>query len=127
MTRTDTLERGRAAFTAEAWGEAHDHLAAADLDTPLDPADLERLGIAAWLTGRGAASLEYLERLHQAWLAAGETDRAARSAVWLAVRFGFQGEAARSGGWVARAQRLVDGLGGGGDTVERGYLLFPQA
>ena len=128
MTRTDTRERGRAAFTAGAWGEAYAHLAAADLDAPLDPADLERLGIAAWLTGRGAESLELLERLHHAWLAAGETDRAARAAVWLAVRFGFQGEAARSGGWVARAQRLVDGGGGGGgDTVERGYLLFPQA
>ena len=127
MSRTDALERGRAAFDTEAWSEAYAHLAAADLDTPLDPLDLERLGMAAWLTGRGADSLEYLERLHQAWLAGGETDRAARAAVWLAVRFGFQGEVARSGGWVARAQRLVDGLGGGGDTVERGYLLFPQA
>jgi DNA-binding CsgD family transcriptional regulator len=133
MTRTDALERGRAAFTAEAWTEAYACLTAADLDTPLDPPDLERLGMAAWLTGRGAESLEYLERLHQAWLAAGETDRAARAAVWLAVRFGFQGEAARSSGWVARAQRLIEGdragsgAGGGGDTVERGYLLFPQA
>jgi DNA-binding NarL/FixJ family response regulator len=129
MTPGDALERGRAAFTAEAWSEAHALLAAADLATPLDPPDLEQLGIAAWLTGRGAESLEYLERLHQAWLAAGETDRAARAAVWLAIRFGFQGEAARSGGWVARAQRLVEGdrPGAGGDTVERGYLLFPQA
>jgi DNA-binding NarL/FixJ family response regulator len=129
MSRTDALERGRVAFDTEAWSEAYAHLAAADLDAPLDPPDLERVGVAAWLTGRGAESLEYLERLHQAWLAAGQTDRAARAAVWLAVRFGFQGEAARSGGWVARAQRLVDGLGGGGggDTVERGYLLFPQA
>jgi DNA-binding NarL/FixJ family response regulator len=127
MSRTDALERGRAAFDTEAWSEAYAHLAAADLETPLEPPDLERLGIAAWLTGRGGESLEYLERLHQAWLAAGETGRAARAAVWLAVRFGFQGEAARSSGWVARAQRLVDGLQGGGDTVERGYLLFPQA
>jgi len=127
MSRTDALDRGRAAFDTEAWSETYAHLAAADLETPLDPPDLERLGIAAWLTGRGAESLEYLERLHQAWLAVGETGRAARSAVWLAVRFGFQGETARSGGWVARAQRLVDGLQSGGDTVERGYLLFPQA
>lgn len=125
MSRTDALERGRAAFDTEAWSEAYARLAAADLDTPLDPPDLERLGMAAWLTGRGAESLELLERLHQAWLAAGETARAARAAVWLAVRFLFQGEAARSGGWLARAQRLVEGAPG--DTVERGYLLFPQA
>jgi DNA-binding NarL/FixJ family response regulator len=125
MSRTDALERGRAAFTAEAWSEAYAHLAAADRDTPLDPDDLERLGIAAWLIGRGAESLELLERLHQARLAAGETDHAARAAVWLAVRFLFQGEAARSGGWFARAERLVEGAPG--DTVERGYLLFPQA
>jgi DNA-binding NarL/FixJ family response regulator len=125
MSRTEALERGRAAFDAEAWSDAYAHLAAADREAPLDPDDLERLGIAARLTGRGAESLEYLERLHHARLAAGEAELAVRAAVWLAVRFLFEGETARSSGWIARAERLVDGAGG--DTVEQGYLLFPQA
>jgi DNA-binding NarL/FixJ family response regulator len=125
INAAEALERGRAAFAAASWAEAYACLAAAGAAGPLEAPDLERLGIAAWLTGRVAESLEHLERLHLAWLAAGETGRAARAAVWLAVRFQFQGEAAQSSGWLARAQRLVDGPQG--DTVERGYLLFPQA
>ncbi|HKT61774.1 MAG TPA: response regulator transcription factor [Gemmatimonadales bacterium] len=125
MSRTHALEQGRIAFDAEAWSDAYARLAAADRETPLDPPDLDRLSIAARLAGRGPESLEYLERLHQAWLAAGHADRAARAAVWLAVRFLFEGESARSNGWVARAQRLIEGAQG--DTVEQGYVLFPQA
>ncbi|MGH7512977.1 MAG: LuxR C-terminal-related transcriptional regulator [Gemmatimonadales bacterium] len=125
MSRTDALERGRVAFEAGAWNEVHAVLSAADRDVPLEPHDLERLGVAARLTGRGAESLEYLERLHQAWLARGEPDRAGRAAVWLAMRFLLEGETARGGGWLARARRLIDESRG--ETVERGYVLLPQA
>jgi DNA-binding NarL/FixJ family response regulator len=125
MSRTDAVERGRAAFEAGAWNEVHALLSAADREAPLDPPSLERLGIAARLTGRGADSLEYLERLHQAWLGRGEPDRAARAAVWLAMRFLLEGETARSGGWLARARRLIDESRG--ETVEWGYVLLPQA
>ena len=105
LTASEALDRGRAAFAAGSWAETYAFLTAAGRATPLDPTDLERLGIAAWLTGRGVESLEHLERLHQAWLAAGETSRAARAAVWLAVRFQFQGEAAQEAAAVERAAR----------------------
>ncbi|MGH7552235.1 MAG: hypothetical protein ACREMQ_04330 [Longimicrobiales bacterium] len=36
-----------------------------------------------------------------------------------------RGEQARGGGWLARAQRLIDDLQR--DCVDRGYLLFPVA
>jgi hypothetical protein len=125
LSRTDALERARAAYDARAWGDAHTRLSAADRETPLEPADLERLAVAARLIGRDAESLDLWERAHQAWLAAGDTDRAARAAVWLAMRFLFGGESARSGGWVARARRLLDERRR--DTAERGYVLLPQA
>ena len=125
LSRTDALERGRAAYDTKAWGEAHAHLSAADRESPLDPSDLERLAVAARLVGHDAESLDLWERAHQAWLAAGEPERAARAAVWIAMRFLLEGERARSGGWVARAGRLLDE--DRRDSVEHGYLLVPQA
>jgi DNA-binding NarL/FixJ family response regulator len=125
ISRTDELERGRAAYDARAWGDAHARLSAADHEVPLDPSDLERLAVAARLIGHDAESLDLWERAHQGWLAAGEPARAARAAVWLAMRFLLEGEAARSGGWLARARRLLDEHRS--DGIERGYLLLPEA
>ena len=121
----DALANGRAAFDARAWGDAFDALSAADRATPLDPPDLECLATAARLMGRDAESLDVWARAHQAWLGAGNQERAARAAIWLALRYLFEGEHARSGGWVARARRLLDDCGR--DCVELGYLLVPQA
>jgi len=124
-TRADALAQGRAAYDAKAWLDAHARLSAADRDVQLDPADLERLAVAARLIGRDVESLELWERAHHAWLGAGEPARAARAAVWLAMRFLVEGEAARGGGWVARARRLLDDDSLEG--VEQGYVLLPQA
>src|SRR5262249_29475408 len=86
-TRADALAQGRTGYDAKAWLEAHARLSAADREAPLDPADLERLAIAARLIGQDVESLELWERSHQAWLGAGEPARAVRAAVWLAIRF----------------------------------------
>ena len=43
----EVLDRGRAAFARYAWLDAFTALAAADARSPLDPADLERMGMAA--------------------------------------------------------------------------------
>jgi DNA-binding NarL/FixJ family response regulator len=49
--------------------------------------------------------------------------RAARSAFWLGLLNLFRGEAAKSSGWLSRAERLIEGE----SCVEHGYLLLPQA
>jgi hypothetical protein len=49
MTMTDALDRARDCFARHAWAEAHAQLAALDQGSPLAPADLERLAIAAFL------------------------------------------------------------------------------
>ncbi len=122
MTNVDALGRGRAAFLRRAWTDAHAELLAADQVAPLEPEDLERLGTAAYLIGRDLESSDLLARAHHEFLQRGQVERAARCAFWLAFGLFGKGENARGGGWLARAQRLLDD--GQHDCVERGYLLF---
>jgi DNA-binding CsgD family transcriptional regulator len=121
----NALDRGRAAFGRRAWGDAYAQLSAADHQAPLAPEDLERLAIAAYLVGRDADSAEIWARAHQAFLSREDAERAARCALWLAFGLLDRGEAARAGGWIARARRLLDDRRH--DCVEQGYLLLPVA
>ena len=123
--QSSALERGRDWFTQRKWSDASSALATADQETPLGAEDLERYATAARLTGDEAKSLELLTRAYHAWLAQGEVARAARDAVWIAIRLHFERKAAPSAAWVARAQRLLDECGQ--DCVEVGYLLVPGA
>jgi DNA-binding CsgD family transcriptional regulator len=119
----DETRKGRSAYQRRAWGDAFDALSAAHAKQPLDADDVERLAWAAVLSGRDEASLDAFERLHDLRLAGGDAARAARAALWLGLRLMSFGERARGGGWLARAQRLVDQMAP--DSVERGYMLLP--
>lgn len=48
---SDELERARASFAKRSWGDALKEFAAADASSPLDLEDLERLAVAAYLSG----------------------------------------------------------------------------
>jgi len=122
MTVADALARGREASGRRAWGEAYAHLSAADREAPLDLDDLERLAVAAYLAGRAAESADLWARAYQQCAHAGDPARAARCAFWLAFELLNARELARGGGWVDRAQRLLDE--GPSDCVERGYLRY---
>jgi len=108
-----------------AWRDACVRLSAASHEFPLEPEDLERLAMAAYLTGRDAESSDAWEHAHQAFLRRGELARAARCAFWLALGLLMRGEMGRGSGWLARVQRLVDDSQQ--DCVEHGYLLIPAA
>jgi ATP/maltotriose-dependent transcriptional regulator MalT len=125
MGAADALERGRAAYAGRAWAEAREQLATAHAGSPLEPADLERLAMASYLTGHDDAAIEVWEGAHRTCLEYDDTPGAARCGFWLAFVLLHRGEAARGGGWLARAQRLLDDADQ--DCVERGYLLFPVA
>ena len=119
-------ERGRELFEQRAWAEAFTELARADGVARLTAAgDLDRLAIAAHLSGRSDEAVRAWERAHQAWLAAEELPRSARSAFWLAFALVNRGELARGGGWVQRARRILDRAGL--DCVEQGYLAYCAA
>lgn len=120
---TEVLERGREAFRARSWRDAYEGLHDADRTAPLEPADLERLATAAYLTGHDAESTDAWARAHQAWREEGDQSRAVRCAFWLGFALVQRGDMAQGGGWLARAGRTVEEHGL--DTVERGYLLVP--
>ena len=102
------VERAREAFVRRAWGEAYAELVALDAAL-LEPDDLERLAVAAYLVGEEQASEHALERTHAVHEAAGRAEHAARCAVWLGIVLFLRGEVARAGGWFARAEYLAAG------------------
>jgi DNA-binding CsgD family transcriptional regulator len=114
------LERGRAAYAARAWSDAHGSLTAADRAVPLGADDLERLATAAYMLGHDDDYAACLERAHLAHLDRGEPLRAVRCAFWIAASFMLRGETGRATGWLGRAQRLVERQER--DCVERGFL-----
>src|SRR5262249_31107570 len=107
------------------WTAQYAKLGAQDRGTPLAPTDLERLGIAAYMAGDEAASIDAHTRAHNLALANGDVRHAARSA--LSVAFGLIGgrELTRAAGWAARARRLLEDHHC--STVECGYVMLPQA
>lgn len=123
MTTMAALIRGRTSFGARAWAEAYEQISAAAREAPLNPEDLERLAVAAYLVGREDESDDLRARAYQAWLDAGEPARASRCAFWLAFGFLLRGELARHGGWLTRCRKLLDDHGL--DGAERGYALLP--
>ncbi len=119
---SDPAAAGRSAFERRAWGDAYEALSQADAEGSLEADDVERLAVAAGLTGHEDAAIESFGRLHQLRLDAGDGLAAARAAFWAAMRSFSLGEMARGGGWLGRAQRLVEGR----ECVECGYLRLPQ-
>jgi DNA-binding NarL/FixJ family response regulator len=121
---TDQLQRGRDAFATRSWAEVAEALGAADVADPLNAPDLEKLATALFMVGRQEEHYAVLERAHQRHMEAGALLPAASCAFWIGMRLFMGGEVSRGGGWLARANRLVDE--DGSDCVERGYLMLPQ-
>ena len=121
MTGIRALHRGRQAVGRQAWGEAYARLSDADAVAPLGAADLELLATAAFLTGRDDASVDAWARAHAECLRSRDVPRAVRCAFWMILELQSRGELARAGGWLARAQRLLDE--GHYECAECGLLL----
>jgi DNA-binding CsgD family transcriptional regulator len=124
MIADDALDRGRQSFARQAWRDANAQLSAAQKTAPLQLDDLERLAVAAYLIGNDGDSADVWGRAHEECLRAGDPVRAAKCAFWLAIGLLYRGEMARAGGWLARAQRLLETQH---DCVEQGLLLVPSA
>lgn len=75
------------------------------------------------MLGRNDEWMELLERAHHSYLNASEQLRAMRCAFWVGINLALHGEMARGAGWLARAQRLLEGEQR--DCVEHGYMLLP--
>src|SRR4029079_17424405 len=119
--KADEIERGRAAYRRQAWAEAHRCFAAADGKARLTAPDLELYALSTARIGGQDDYIALMDRLYQVCLEAGDPVRAARWAFWLGFRLAAQREMGRAGGWLARAERLVEKI----DCVEKGYLQLP--
>ena len=119
----DLLEHGRECYGRRAWADAYQALVSADEQTTLQAEDLERLGTAAFLTGRDVEFQRLQERLHRVHADADDEARAARCAFWLALFSLLRGEVGPANAWIARGQRLVEDR----DCVERGYVMIAVA
>jgi ATP/maltotriose-dependent transcriptional regulator MalT len=118
------LELAREAHREEAWADACDGFWAVDRTAPLEIEDLERLGEAAFVLGRGDEAARVLQRAYRAHLDAGEIGSAMRTAFWLHEVLVFKGQFAQAGGWIGRAGRLAET---NPECPQQAYLLLPQA
>jgi ATP/maltotriose-dependent transcriptional regulator MalT len=126
QTGTDRSAReGRVSFDAGRWSDAHSELTAADRDEVLQPEDLERLAVSAYMIGNDVDSEAVWTRAYHGWLGRDQPLRAVRCAFWLGFHLMQRGEKARGSGWAGRARRLLDEFPD--DCAERGFLLLPVA
>ena len=121
MGVVDELVRAREAYDRQEWVAAYDALSELS-PGDLTPDDFARLAMVAYLVGRQNDCIQALQRAHAAQLDAGDRRGAVRSAFWLAMVLIESGEPAVAGGWVSRAQHLVEDIDQ--DVVERGYVLI---
>ena len=117
-----TLDSGRTAFVSGRMGDAYTQLSAADREKPLDHEDLERLAVAAIVTGHRDEGSDALARGYHDALQRKDPIRAMRCALWSGYGFVDTGEYARADGWFLRAKDLIEH--NDIDCVERGYMLL---
>jgi len=120
MTTGGTLEQGRTAFAQRSWGDAYARLAAAAADTALELDDLERLALAAYLTGNHDASTGAWMRAHREAIRCNDPRRAARNALLIGSDLMFRGEIAPAMGWFKRVGRVLEGCD---ECAEHAWLL----
>ena len=114
----DELLQARDAFNRRDWALAFDRLRGSG---DLSPEDTMALATSAYLLGNVDEAVRALQAGYQDRIRNGDSLGAVRFASWLGLLLNVRGEVAVGGGWVARAQRLLDTEPE--DIVERGYLL----
>lgn len=103
----DDLDVARDLFSRRSWPDACEAFLSHDSETPLGVADLERLAIASYLTGRNAESDDAWARAYGASLEQGDPASAIRFGFWIAFRMVNAFDRPGANGWVARLERLA--------------------
>ena len=117
----DQLRQAREAFERRDWALASERLQSAGA---LSVADTMALATAAFLIGDADEAVRTLQAGYQDRIKNGDALGAVRFAFWLGFVLNTRGEMAVGGGWVARAERLLESQPE--DIVERGYLLIHE-
>ena len=104
---------------APEWRAAFERLEAADAQSPLETADLDRFATAAFLVGREDEAHSLWRRAHHALVDAGDPQGAARRGFWLTLSLLLAGDGAQAVGWLARCRRLLEDCPA---CAEQGYI-----
>jgi DNA-binding CsgD family transcriptional regulator len=123
-TPNTNAERGRRLYEERSWRAAYDAFSDADHEAPLEAEDLERYGYCAHLVGKDSESAKLLARAYEEFLKAGDVERAARSAFWIAFPLLMRGDSALGSGWLQRARRVLDEASCA-ECAVHGYLHMP--
>ena len=121
---TSKLERARAAYDRQAWAEACNAFSAAADEATLAGDDHQRYAVAAYLIGADEPCEHQWEAAHRAALDADDAAGAARCAVLLALCLVLRGQTAHAGGWLARAEGLLEESRI--ECAASGYVLIPK-
>lgn len=121
----DEIEQGPEAYERRSWKEAYESFHRADRAGMPAASDLELWAVSAYMLGRDDEAWALLERAHHRHLEAGETLRAVRCAFFIGLNLALRGETGPGGGWLGRAQRLLDREER--ECAEHGYMLLPVA
>jgi len=119
------LEQGREAFRQGDWGRTFTLLTSIDKESPLQPADLELLATAAFMTGRDRNCINSWSRAHQEYVDAKDLKKGAECAFWAGMVLFNMGEYAQGSGWFTRSHRLLDDIPK--NCAEKGLILIPEA
>ncbi len=108
MRLADSTADGQAALDDGRWSDARTAFETA-LAERESPEALDGLGEALWWLGEPQAGLGYRERAFVGFRRAGDTIRAAVTAIAVCVSYGVNfGNGAAATGWLARAESVVD-------------------
>lgn len=114
----DELLKARAAYDRRDWADALSRLRGMG---NLGADDTLALATAAYLTGNLDEAVRVLQSGYQDMISNGNSLGAVRFAFWLALILNVRGDVAVGGGWVARAQRLLENQPP--DLPEQAYIL----
>ncbi len=120
----EPLSKAHTALAARDWERAFELLSRAQQTAPLSAPDLEGLAESAWRLGRYREGLSAQQRMHHAYLLAGDHRRAAFNAARLTMQYASCRQFAVANGWYQRAQRLLESEV---DCAEHGYLSLATA
>jgi class 3 adenylate cyclase len=116
------LDAGREAATRHAWREVYEAYTNANGEE-LTPKDLESFAEAAWWTGQLDEAIHLRERSYTGFSSVGEKLDAARLAITLMWDEVGRGAYSVAGGWLAKAERLLEGMP---ESAEHGQLALAR-
>lgn len=121
---SELVEGGRAALADRDWPRAFALLRDADCAGELEPGDVERLGEAAFWSGRLEECIAARERAYAGLVEEGDVRSASMVALHLAFHHAGRNALAVAGGWLQNAVTL---LAEESECAEQGWLAWIQA